>query len=489
MIRSPMTMISPTPSASRLDRLVDETIARYGMIARGDAVLVAVSGGPDSLALLHLLAARAPRWQLRLGLAHLDHALREDSARDSHFVRQLAATYGAVVHTERADVRRLQRQWRISLEEAGRKVRYRFFRQTAERGGYGRVALAHHADDNAETLLLNLLRGSGRLGLSGIPPMREARYIRPMIRATRADIEDYLRLHGLVALMDPTNADRSFLRNRIRHQLLPLLERDFQPEVRAVLRRTAELLGEEEDWLESLVSNLLQQAVISRQSGRLILSAEAIGRLPPAAQRRIVRAALRLIHEDLLRMAFGHIERILDLALRRTDAGPLHLPADIQAWRRGDHLVLVRDNARSAYETQDRTAGDYDYQLHGCGVLTIKETGDCISLSEVERDAVPDQAAAGPLSAYLDAAAVEFPVTVRNFRPGDRFSPLGAGGTQKLKKFFIDHKIPRAHRRRCPLIVSRGRILWVAGHRIDHHARLGPFTRRVLKMEIHLADP
>jgi len=468
--------------------LVDETIVRHGLIARGDSVLVAVSGGPDSSALLHLLAARAPAWKLRLGLAHLDHGLREESARDADFVRQLAADLGLVLHTERVDVRDLQRRWRLSLEEAGRKARYDFFQETADRHGYGRVALAHHADDNAETLLLNLLRGSGRLGLGGIAPMREGRYIRPMIRATRADIEDYLRRRGLSALRDPTNADSSFMRNRIRHQLIPLLERDFQSETRAVLRRTAEILREEENWLESLLQTLLKQVVVACQTGRLTLRADALRELPLAAQRRVVRAALHLLQKDLQRIGFAHIEQVLDLVRRRPSAGPLHLPANIRVWRQADHLLMICNNAGLAHEPPGETAGDFAYDMVGCGVLTIRETGDSVVLSEIERDAAMDRSATDPLTAFLDGETVEFPVTVRNFRPGDRFAPLGAGGTQKLKKFFIDHKVPRDQRRRCPLLVSRGWILWVAGYRIDHRARLSPLTRRVLKAEIILAD-
>jgi tRNA(Ile)-lysidine synthase len=149
---------------------------------------------------------------------------------------------------------------------------------------------------------------------------------------------------------------------------------------------------------------------------------------------------------------------------------------------------MICDNAGLAREPQGETVGDYGYDMVGCGVLTIRETGDSVVLSEIERDAAMGRSAADPLTAFLDGETVEFPVTVRNFRPGDRFAPLGAGGTQKLKKFFIDHKIPRDRRRRCPLLVSRGRILWVAGYRIDHRARLSPLTRRVLKAEIILAD-
>jgi tRNA(Ile)-lysidine synthase len=472
----------------RLHRLTDLSIARHRLLAQGDSVLIGVSGGADSLAVLHLLMARASEYRLRLGVAHLDHRLRKDSGRDADFVRDLSQSYGLPFHMSEADVRGVQRRFRLSLEEAARRVRYQFFRETAVRHGYNKVALGHHADDDAETLLLNLLRGSGRLGLRGIPPVRENLFIRPMIHAARSDILEYLQILGLSHLSDDTNSDDRYLRNRVRRRLIPILEKDYQPKVRAVFSRTAEILRAEEQWLESLMKPVLEQVVISRSTGQLILSADELARLHRAAARRVVREALRIIQEDLRRITFAHIEQIVDLACRRTDAGPLHLPQDMRARRHGDHLLLTRPEAGRTFNSAS-SADDYHYEMHGCSVLAIRETGDAIALSEVARDVAEDAASAGPQTAFLDWDAVEFPLTVRNFRSGDRFSPLGAGGVQKLKKFFIDHKVPRAQRRRCPLLLSGGRILWVAGHRIDHQARLTPATRRVLKVVLILAKP
>ena len=177
----------------RLDRLVDEALTKYGLIAEGDSVLIGVSGGPDSVALVHLLLDRAPARRLHLGVAHLNHQLRDGADREEEFVRQLAGDIGLPFHGQRADVRAWQARHRLSLEEAGRQVRYAFFEEMCAANGYTKIALGHHADDNAETLLLHLLRGSGRLGLSGIPAIRAGITIRPLIFATRSDITEYLR--------------------------------------------------------------------------------------------------------------------------------------------------------------------------------------------------------------------------------------------------------------------------------------------------------
>lgn len=477
----------PFCQPGRLEKRFEETVARHGLIVRGDSVLVAVSGGPDSVALLHLLAERAAAWQLRLGVAHLDHGLREESARDADFVGRLAEGLELPLHTERVEVRGLQRRWQLSIEAAGRKARYRFFRQTADRCGFNKVALAHHADDNAETLLLNLLRGSGRLGLGGMPPMRAGCFIRPLIRAERTDIQDYLRRRNLPALADASNRDNDFLRNRIRNQLIPLLERAYQPGVRAVLRRSAEALRDEEEWIESLIRPLLEQARVAGPPGQLTLDAGALRGLAPAVQRRVVRAGLGLAQGDLRRIAFVHIEGILSLVHRPGYGGPLHLPGGLRVERRENTLTIGRSDGSPAGDHPSAAGSDYSYPMERCGVVTVAETGDSIALTPVEPESA-DPNAAGPLTAFLDAAAVEFPVTIRNVRPGDRFAPLGMVGTQKLKKFFIDHKVPRSQRRRCPLLLSRGRILWVAGHRISREARLSPQTRQVLKAEWILAD-
>jgi tRNA(Ile)-lysidine synthase len=469
--------------------LFDETVAREELIAAGDSILVGVSGGPDSVALLHLLQARARRYRLHLGVAHLDHCLREESGQDADFVQRMAADLGLLVHMEKVDVALLQRQRHLSLEEAARGARYDFFRRTAGQHGYAKVALGHHADDNAETLMLHLLRGSGRLGLGGIRPIRQGVYIRPLIRAARCDIANYLHIRQLAFIVDRTNTDSAMRRNRIRHRLIPLLESDYRPGVRAILSRTAEVLALEEEWLEGLLQPVFEGMITGRGPGRLTLDAAGLGGLPLAAARRIVRSALRLVQGHLGRIGFAHVEQIIHLSRKSGAAGPLHLPGNLRVQCEQAHLVFAWRDPGLGFEPLRAPSDDYEYSLPEFGELMIRETGDRIRVSAVPRDAVPDLKAADVRTAFLDRDAVPFPVTIRNRRPGDRFHPLGAGGSQKLKKFFGDHKVPVAERRRCPLLVSNGRIVWVAGHRIDHQARLDSLTSRVLKAEVFVAKP
>ena len=357
---NPMTRHSEARPPSRLDRLFDEAVARYGLIGDGDGILVGVSGGPDSVALLHLLAARAPARRLHVGVAHLDHALRPESGWDADFVKRMAEGLGLEVHMARIDVAEMKHRSHLSLEEAAREARYEFFRKTAALHGYAKVALGHHADDNAETLLLHLLRGSGRLGLGSIRAIREGGYVRPLLRATRGDIEHYLQSHELPFLSDRTNTDSAILRNRIRHQLIPMLEQDFRRGVRATLNRTAEVLAAEEEWIEGLLRPVVDRMITENRPGRLVLAAADLGELPLAAARRIVRAALRHLQGDLRRIGFAHVEQIIHLSRRHGEAGPVHLPGFVRVWREQKQLVFERREAGLAFDPLRSSPGDYE---------------------------------------------------------------------------------------------------------------------------------
>ena len=474
-------------------RAVEQTIGTHGMVNAGDTLLVAVSGGPDSVALLHILLALAPGFSFQIAVAHLNHCLRdEESDRDEAFVVSLAGQLELPVYVERHDVRRYQKSRRLSLEEAARQGRYRFYHATAAKFGYEKIALGHHANDNAELILMYLLRGSGPLGLAGIPPVRGKTIIRPLIDIHRNEIMEYLAAKGLDYLSDSSNRDSRFLRNRIRNLLIPQLRAEYNPKLIGSLNRLAAITAAEEKWIENLIQPIFERVVVFEKKDRIGIDISELNRHPLAVRRRLVRQGVSKVKGNLRRLGFAHVEAAMKLALKGPDPGMLDFPDRIRISRQNDVLVMSREGQKLRHFTTGPLSSltpDYEYRLAGPGEISIVEAALKIRFSEIppERTSGWHPSDDGTGSAYFDLEKVHFPLIIRNFRPGDRFSPLGVAGRQKLKKFFIDHKISRTERAKCPILLSRNEIIWVVGHRLDNAVKIGPQTRRILKAEVSLA--
>ena len=456
-------------------------------------MLVGVSGGPDSMALLHLLCRLAPELKIRLGVAHLNHCLRGRSAdRDAGAVNQAAAALNIPCHMGRARVIKVKRKLGLSLEEAGRRVRYAFFNKTMADAGYSKLALGHHLDDNAEQMLMALLRGTGPRGLSGIAPVREKRIIRPLINARRAQIDEFVCKAGISCVSDSSNNDLRFVRNRIRHRLLPLLADQYNPRIADHLTRLADLTRNEEEWVDGLVAVDYQRAVLAREKGTITLSVGTIRVAHPALARRLLRMALEELTGTLRQIAFVHVKVVLGLLKDGCEGNVCHLPGGIRARRTGDRLVLkVASGSR-------RSAPEPPVEADGISAtlipIPLPETVEIQALRIGLRffpcrpDQLPRWENVDPSRAYFDLARVSFPLTVRPPAPGDRFTPLGATGSQKLKKFFIDHRIPRQDRSMTPVLADRQRIIWLIGQRMDDHAKVTEDTSQVLAVEFFLID-
>ncbi len=484
---SPVNKIGPPPipEDEPLLKVAHAAIRREGMLRPGDAVLIGVSGGRDSTSLMVLLVALAPPLRLRLGVAHFHHGLRGAAAdRDAVRVEQQALGMGLPFFYAKGDAATYRRIHRLSSEEAARDLRYAFLEATACRFGFQRIALGHHADDNAELVLMRLLRGSGPSGLAGIPPMRplgtpSRMVIRPLISSSRAAIDRFCRQHGLATGEDATNRTLHFTRNRIRHDLLPKLRREYNPNIAAGLNRLARLTRDEEAWLESLVDDHLRRVTLEEAANHHLLDGAALARSHPGLQRRLLRAALARIRGDLRRIGFELIEAVRALLKAECRSGAVDLPGGLRAIRLGNRLYIGPPPATIA-------PIDYAYTVTGTGVVNIEEIGARLHLERLDR-VVGSARAAGQCIAYFDMDHIDFPITIRNFRPGDRFAPFGLQGTQKLKKYFIDHKIPRAQRHAYPLVVSRGEIIWIAGLRRSDRAPVGARSTAILKMELLVA--
>jgi tRNA(Ile)-lysidine synthase len=480
----------------RVLETVKRTIAENEMVVSGSAVLAGVSGGPDSVALLHILQHLTSEYGLRLAVAHLNHGLRKEADDEAEFVATLSAGLGLACYIKKEDVSRFRHRNRLSLEEAARMRRYAFYDDIATRHHFDKIALGHQADDNAELVLMFMIRGSGPVGFAGIPPVRAGKIIRPLIRLPRRDILDYLKTVGLAYVTDRSNRDMRFMRNRIRSHLVPLLRGSYNPKISEALNRLADIQREEQDWIEGIVDTLYRDVRLTDDANRLHLSITRLVRQPKAAQRRIIRKAIVDIKGDLRRISFAHVRAAVDLLSLDRPAGMLDLPDGIILERIGNVLRVSR---RSGTARPKQVMVEEIYPITFCYgvkkpdkaavIVTVEEIDYRVIFSTVAAGASENLRQAGQQVAFFDMDSLIFPLTIRNVRAGDRFRPFGLKGTQKIKKYFIDHKVPREKRRACPVLMSGDCIIWLMGHRLADVCRVTHATREILRAEIAcLAD-
>ena len=452
------------------------TISQHALLPPGSRVIVGLSGGADSVALTVLLTDLAGELSIGVaGLAHLHHGLRGSAAdEDEAFCRALADRLALPIAVERTDVRALARAGRRSVEEAGREARYRFFDRVAAASGADRVAVGHTLEDQAETFLLNLLRGAGPRGLGGIYP-RAGTVVRPLLDVRHADLREYLRGRGIGFREDESNLDTRMLRNRVRHVLLPFLEAHFTPGAAAVLARNAAVARDDAEWLEHAAGEAWARAACPKGTG-VDLDVAALVAGPPALSRRVVLRALKACAGGRF-IGFDHVDALLALASPAGGPAACDLPGQ-RVERRGGRLIL-RPRLGPARPKRAVSSG-FEYLLSIPGGARVSEAGVAITAElgpGLEQDRLEALCAADPGHvAVVDAAAVPGALRVRSPRTGDAFRPLGLGGTKKLQDLFVDRKIARAERDRVPLVVDAAdRIVWVAGHAASEDFRVtGP---------------
>lgn len=458
---------------------VKRTILQHPMINRGDRIIAAVSGGPDSVCLLHVLDRLRDELAIHLAVAHFDHGLRPEADQaETDFVGALASRMNLPFHTRKGRLLHARSPGQ-SLEEQAREARYGFLLGLLNESDASRIATGHTLSDQAETVLMRILRGSGPTGLGGIPPVREGKIIRPLLGIKRADILSYLEERGLAYVTDGSNRDTRYLRNRIRHDLLPELL-TYQPRLVEHLGQLARLMNEEDGYMLSVARDWVDGEALVLPPGHLTVPLKAFNRIAPPLRRRIIRVLLHRVKGNLRRITRRHIEAGVRLALSTEPQGNLDLPGGLSIRKRYDRLIVTTRPVEGARP--------FHHTLPGPGTYRLKDIPLTLRLEEMDK-ATGRDLQGPPMTAMLDADTVPFPLTLRNIEPGDRFIPLGMRGHRKVKDFFIDLKVPSEVRARTPLLLSLGRPVWVCGFRIDDRARVSSGTSRVLRADILEGPP
>jgi tRNA(Ile)-lysidine synthase len=467
-----------------LEQQVLDFIQEKQLLSSGQMLVVAVSGGPDSVCMLYVLADLCRELDVALHIAHLNHQLRgKDSEADAAYVGRLARRLGIPATIESWDIQTYRKNHKLSLEEAAREVRYSFLVEVAANAGAACVAVGHTADDHIETILMHLLRGSGNRGLRGLMPLvhwksaaGDLTIIRPLLNLSRGDTVAYCRQHRLKPRTDASNLSTESFRNRIRHDLLPEL-RKYNPQIAGALLRMAGIVTDDLDYIDGEGARLWKD-IASYDEGALIIDKQRLLNLPPALQRYLLRRAVESALGSLKDIEAVHIEDILN-ALEKPAGKAIGLPFGINFSIEYDRYILAPDflslcplpplEGETAVNIPGKTS------LPGWDI-----NASIMSMSEFNTGKEENT----DFTAFFDYDRTGNRLTVRCRRPGDRFQPLGMEKPKKLKEFMIDARIPRSWRRRVPIVTSPEQIIWVAGWRIDERVKVAVNTSSVLRLEL-----
>ena len=484
---------------------VRDTIRRHSLLEDRQTVVVGVSGGPDSVALLDVLRRLSSEFRLDLHVAHLHHGMRgTDADADADFVMALAEQWDLPATVLRVDLSEIAETHGLALEEAARRVRYAFLAQTAQRVGAEVVAVGHHADDQAETVLMHLLRGAGLAGLRGMlpaTPLADYRLlpfealgedvmeagkgldlIRPLLACPRADIEAYCDERGLDWRIDRSNWDTTFFRNQLRHEVLPYLA-EINPQVRERFCNLAEVVRADYEVLDAVVARAWDDLLMARHDDAIAFDLTEWRAQPLAVQRALIRRAAYALRRTLRDVNFVHIEQAVDVAMHGETGAEATLPRGLVARVGYERLTIADAEALHLPEDQPWLPPDTELPVTVSGETplpggwTLQATPlRTWSMADVRQN--PD-----PLIAWLDVEAVGEQPVLRTRRPGDRFAPHGMDGAHvKLSDFMINVKLPQAWRDHLPLLVGEVGILWVVGWRVSEDALVRTDSERVVRL-------
>ena len=482
-----------------LEKQTLKIVRQEQLVQDGDRILIGVSGGPDSLALLHVLARLAPDLHITLAAVYVNHGLRPDETHEEKtHVEAAANNLGIDFFTGSVDVTGLAAEQKISIEHAARLLRYDFFEKTAEKWGATKIAVAHTADDQAEEILLRLIRGTARKGLSGMKTIRNGRIIRPFLGLPKSRLLEYLEKNSIQFLLDSSNTENFYLRNRIRNDLLPYLAEGYNPDIRQTLLRTANILQDEEEFLENITESVFKETVSTipeileeikadnnqpdeSNNQKLFLNLERFKREPRAIQRRLLEKCCWVMGCEA---RSRQIEHLLDLAIKNAPDGNLHLSDGLRVTKNNEQFCFAYPQGRGSLRGDLSSTNGVEFpetSIPEPGIFEFPQLGKKLLVEHlIETTAISGEIF--PTGEHLDSSLFSFPLTLRGPRPGDRFHPLGAPGSKKVSDFLSDQKVVQYTRGLVPILCADESILSLPGLRIDHRYRVTDKTTRLIRV-------
>jgi len=479
----------------QLRKQVAGVIREYNLFGAKDRILIGVSGGPDSVALLSLIynTSRINPPYAEIFIAHLNHSIRgRESDEDEQFVNTLAEKYGVSLIAEKKDIIEIARERKISLEEAARDERYRFFESAAEKAGANVIAVGHNADDNAETVLHRIIRGTGITGVSGIRPKRKLTpistiiLVRPLLFTWRKDITAYLEEENLSYRVDSTNIEKDKLRNRIRMELIPHLEENYNAKIKKSLAMLGETALQNSDYLEAKAKALFEDVLINREVSleAAVLDINKLIESPQILQQMIIKEAIVRLDIPLKKLSNKNYKDILNTLNSKKTSAINVVKEYLNVRREGNELHLSKnrycaEETPVISETEIKVPGVTELVDMNCRVRTeiIEKKNDF--LEEFKQNKTNYEEA-------VDFDKISMPLTVRTRKSGDRFQPFGSSGLKKIKDFFIDNKVPVMERDTVPIVTMNGEPIWIVGFRIDDRIRVSEETINLLVMKLEI---
>lgn len=448
---------------------VKTTIKKHSMLSEGDRVLTGLSGGPDSVCLLHILNNLKDEYKLVLNAIYIDHGLRPDEIpAEIEFCKKLCETLGVPFITKSVDVKPYAMDYGLNKQEAARELRYKAFDETSLEINANRIALAHNADDQAETFFMRILRGSGQRGLTGIPAVR-GKIIRPLIEIERKDIEEFLDSISQSFIIDSSNLKKDYFRNWMRLAVMPEFKKQ-NPALVNTISRVCSIIGEEDNYLELIVTKTLMKLIPKKTDKTIELFLVPLENMDKVILRRVLRRAIDAV-KGLRGIGFVHIEDIIELVKNAKSGDRIYLPKSVRVIKGYATLIL----------TSEQPSQLGTYSLNAPEELALKESGILIRSSFADSAEISCN---GKSKVIIDAERIKLPLVVRARKAGDFFHPAGFGKKKKLQDYFVDEKVPRDERDSIPIVLSGNDIVWIAGYRADERFKVTKDTKKILMLEI-----